>query len=234
MQIPFATPSSLSSAKLAFAVLCLFSLSACVSEAPAGPSVPVMPGAGKTLGQFQQDDATCRNFAQSRTGISPGAAANQSAVGSAVVGTLVGAAAGALIGTAFGNPAAGAAIGGGAGLLTGTSAGLENGAISGGSVQQSYDVAYEQCMTTTGNNTQMTQAYQAPAPQPAYPAPAPVYAAPAPGYYYPPAPAYYYPPPAYYYPPPAYYYPRPYYGPSVGATFVFGFGGHGGHGWHHH
>ncbi|HEY4163564.1 MAG TPA: YMGG-like glycine zipper-containing protein, partial [Dongiaceae bacterium] len=173
MHTSFINPKHLARTKLGVAILCLFSLSACISEAPTGPSMPAMPGQGKTLAQFQQDDATCRQFADSRTGISPGAAANQSAVGSAVVGTLVGAAAGALIGTAFGNPAAGAAIGGGAGLLTGTSAGMDNAAISAGGVQQSYDVAYQQCMTTNGNNTQLAQTYAAPQPQPqpAYPAP---------------------------------------------------------------
>ena len=223
--------------RLALAVLCLGTLSACAVEPPAGPTMPVMPGDNKSLGEFQADDATCRQFAQQQTGISPGAAANQSGIGSAVIGTLVGAAVGALIGTAAGNPAIGAAIGGGAGLLTGTAAGVGNAQVSAEQVQQRYDVAYQQCMSTTGNKTVMAQSlppaagYPAPAyPAQAYPAPAPAYAYP-PAYYYPP-PAYYYPPPAYYYPPP-YYYPRPCcYGPGVGATFVFGFGGGHGH-WHH-
>jgi hypothetical protein len=224
----------LAHSRLAVAALCLFSLSACAVDAPTGPSVPVMPGDNKTLGQFQQDDATCRNFASQQTGISPGAAANQAGVGTAVVSTLVGAAVGALIGTAAGNPAIGAAIGGGAGLLTGSAAGANNAAISAGNVQERYDVAYQQCMSTTGNKTVLAQS----APPPGYGAPPPGYAVPAPTYYYPPPPAYYYPPPpAYYYypPPPAYYYPPPgYYAPGFGATFIFGFGGGGGHRWHHH
>jgi hypothetical protein len=214
--------------KLAVAALSLFSLSACAVDAPTGPTMPVMPGDNKTLGQFQQDDATCRGFAQQQTGISPTAAANQAGVGTAVVSTLVGAAVGALIGTAAGNPAIGAAIGGGAGLLTGAAAGTGNAAISAENVQQRYDIAYQQCMSTTGNKTTLAQAV---VPPPAYAAPAPTYVYPAPP---PPPPVYYYPPPAYYYPPPpAYYYPPPYYyGPSVGfgATFVFG-GGHRHH-WH--
>jgi hypothetical protein len=230
----------LAHSRLAVAAVCLFTLSACAVDAPTGPSVPVMPGDNKTLGQFQQDDSTCRGFASQQTGISPGAAANQAGVGTAVVSTLVGAAVGALIGTAAGNPAIGAAIGGGAGLLTGSVAGADNAAISAGNVQERYDVAYQQCMSTTGNKTVLAQA--APPPgygAPAYGAPPPGYgySAPAPTYYYPPAPAYYYPPPpAYYYPPPpAYYYPPPgYYAPGIGATFLFGFGGgRGGH-WHHH
>jgi hypothetical protein len=223
--------------RLAVAMVCLFSLSACVVDGPPGPSVPVMPGDNKTLGQFQQDDATCRGFASQQTGISSDAAAQQSGVGTAVVSTLVGAAVGALIGTAAGNPAIGAAIGGGAGLLTGAAAGAGNAAISAGEVQNRYDVAYQQCMQTTGNRTVLAQ-QMAPQPAPAYAAPAPVYSAPPPTYYYPPPAAYYYPPPpAYYYPAPAYYYPPPpaYYAPGVGigvgATFIFG-GGHRHHRWH--
>jgi hypothetical protein len=218
--------------RLAVAAVCLFSLSACVVDGPTGPSVPVMPGDNKTLSQFQQDDATCRNFASQQTGISPDAAAQQAGVGTAVVSTLVGAAVGALIGTAAGNPAIGAAIGGGAGLLTGAAAGSGNAAISGGNVQERYDIAYQQCMQTTGNKTTLAQAV---VPQPY---PAPVYAAPAPAptyYYPPPPPVYYYPPPPVYYyppPPPAYYYP-PYYAPGIGIGATFFFGG-GGHHWHHH
>jgi hypothetical protein len=218
--------------RLAVAAVCLFSLSACVVDGPTGPTVPVMPGDNKTLGQFQQDDATCRNFANQQTGISPDAAAQQSGVGTAVVSTLVGAAVGALIGTAAGNPAIGAAIGGGAGLLTGAAAGAGNASISGGAVQQRYDIAYQQCMQTTGNKTELAQSGAPAYPPPGYGAPA--YSAPAPAYYYPPPPAYYYPPPpAYYYLPP-YYYPPAYYAPGfgIGATFIFG--GGGGHRWHHH
>lgn len=198
-------------------------LGACAVEAPTGPSVPVMPGAGKSLGQFQQDDATCRQFASQQTGgTSPSAAANQAGVGSAVVGTALGAAAGAAIGAAAGNPGAGAAIGAGAGLLTGSAAGIGNAAVSADNVQQRYDIAYEQCMTTTGNKPVQTAA-----PEPVYaaPPPAPVYVAPAP--VYPVYPYYYY--PGYYYPG-AYYYGPGYYYPH--STFVFSFHG-GGSGYHH-
>jgi len=223
----------LAHSRLAVAAVCLFSLSACVVDGPPGPSVPVMPGDNKTLGQFQQDDATCRGFASQQTGISPDAAAQQAGVGTAIVSTLVGAAVGALIGTAAGNPAIGAAIGGGAGLLTGAAAGSGNAAISAGNVQERYDVAYQQCMQTTGNKTTLAQAVAPSYPPQSYPPqsyPPPAYAAPAPAYYYPPPPpAYYYPPPAYYYypPPPAYYYPPPaYYAPGASLNFVIPFGHH--------
>src|ERR1700752_3267686 len=93
-------------------------LGACAVAPPTGPSVMALPAKGKSFEQFQQDDATCQQYASARIGYgSPQQAANDSAVGSAVVGTAVGAAAGALIGAAAGNPAVGAAIRGGSGFF---------------------------------------------------------------------------------------------------------------------
>ena len=106
------------------ALLGTLALGACVAAPPSGPAVAVMPGAGKTFAQFQQDDYTCRGYAQQTTGGGQAQqTANNNAVGSAVVGTGVGAAAGALLGAAAGNPGLGAAAGAGAGLLVGSSAG---------------------------------------------------------------------------------------------------------------
>jgi hypothetical protein len=162
-------------------------LAGCVVAPPTGPSVVAMPGPGKTLPQFQSEDASCRGYAGQQTGYaSPQQAANQSAVGSAAVGTVLGAAAGAAIGAASGNAGAGAAIGAGSGLLVGSAVGAGNAADSADSLQQRYDIAYEQCMATQGNQI------QTPPPPP----PEPVYA------YAPPPPYYYYPPPYYAYPPP--------------------------------
>jgi hypothetical protein len=210
---------------LAACLLPLLCLGACAVEEPTGPSVPVMPGANKTLSQFQQDDATCRQFANQQTGgASPAAAANQSVIGSAAIGTGLGAATGALIGAGAGNPAAGAAIGAGAGLLTGSAVGAGNAANAAGNVQQRYDIAYQQCMQTTGNPPAVAAA-------PAYAEPAPAYAAPVyagPAYAYPaPYPVY---PAPYVYPG---YYPGAYYGPGFypQSTFVFRYGG-GGHYYH--
>lgn len=219
--------SSLARLSAPFCLLPLLALGACAVEAPSGPSVPVMPGDGKTLSQFQQDDATCRQFATQQTGgASPAAAANQAAVGSAAIGTGLGAATGALIGAGAGNPAMGAAIGAGAGLLTGSAVGAGNAAASAGNVQERYDIAYQQCMTTTGNKSPMVAAAAAPAPAPVYAAP--VYPAPV----YPAYPYYY---PGYYYPAP--YYGGPYFYPQ--STFVFSYrsGGYyhgGGYGHYHH
>jgi hypothetical protein len=177
-------------------------LGACVAAPPVGPSVAVMPGPGKTLAQFQQDDMTCRGYAQQQIGgAQPAQAANDSAVGSAVVGTGLGAAAGALLGAAAGNAGVGAAAGAGAGLLMGSAVGAQNAQISGEGLQQRYDVGYMQCMAANGESVPPPQQ----AAQPVY------------------APAYAYPAPVYYpYPPPAYYG----YGPSVAVGVGFGGGRH--------
>jgi hypothetical protein len=164
----------------------LLALSACVEPPPAGPTVAVMPGQGKSLQQFQADDYNCRNFAQSRIGTTPGQAAANSAVGSAAVGTLGGAAIGALAGAAGGNAGLGAAAGAGAGLLLGSAAGAGASQQSYAWAQRDYNIAYVQCMVANGN--QMPQASAAPS----YPG------------YYPPPPGYGYRPYPYY---PGYAYP---------------------------
>src|SRR5690348_9236056 len=127
------------------AFLALLALAGCVAAAPAGPSVLVLPGKDKSFAQFQQDDASCRQFAAAQTGdASPADAANNSTATSAAVGTVLGAAAGAAIGAAAGNPAAGAAIGAGSGLVVGGASGVNAGAYAAASLQQRYDTSYLQ------------------------------------------------------------------------------------------
>jgi hypothetical protein len=125
-------------------------LGACATV-PTGPSVMVMPGVGKPFEVFQGDDAACRQWALTQSGTTPSEAATSSTVGGAALGTLLGAALGAAIGAAAGNPALGAAAGAGGGLLFGTAAGANAGFFSGASVQQRYDIAYQQCMYAKGN-----------------------------------------------------------------------------------
>ncbi|MGH7535246.1 MAG: hypothetical protein ACREMG_06640, partial [Gemmatimonadales bacterium] len=55
-------------------------LGACATV-PAGPSVMVLPGGGKSFEQFQADDSICRQWAQQQTGTSPGEASSGSGVG---------------------------------------------------------------------------------------------------------------------------------------------------------
>jgi len=159
-------------------------LGACAVAPPTGPSILALPSEGKSLTQFQQEDFSCRNYAQSALGpVSPQEGAVQSGVASAAVGTALGAAAGALIGSVGGAAGAGAAVGAGAGLLTGSAVGANNANATGYSLQARYDAAYAQCIASTGNRL------EAPAPAYAYGSPyapyyAPYYAAP---YYYGPA-----------------------------------------------
>jgi hypothetical protein len=197
-------------------------------ETPA-PSVLALPAPNRSLAQFQQQDAGCRNYALQQSGyVSPNKAATQSALGSAAVGTALGAVAGTLIGAAAGVPGVGAAAGAGGGLLLGTAAGANNAQASALSVQQRYDMAYIQCTVADGNQVQglsMANGGGYPGGGPAaYGGP---YAYPAP----------------YAYPYPAFY--GPYWGPGYwgwgGPGIAIGFGGgwgwrgggwHGG-GWHH-
>ena len=154
-------------------------LSACASP-PMGPTVAVMPGANKPFELFQADDAACRAWGNQATA-GQAESANNQAVGSAVVGTVLGAGLGAAIGGGRG-----AAIGAGSGALVGTAYGANASQWSQLSIQQQYNVAYEQCMYARGN--------QVPGYAPVYGAPM----APPPPAGYPPSP----PPPDYPPPPP--------------------------------
>jgi Glycine-zipper domain len=143
---------------------------------PAGPSVMVLPGTGKSFEQFQTDDAVCRQWAAQQTGTNPEKAATQSTVGGAAIGTLVGAAAGAALGAAAGNPGIGAAAGAGVGLLGGTAIGAGRAEAYGGSVQRRYDMSYTQCMYAKGNQVPVargTRVQQPVAPAPPPPPPPP-------------------------------------------------------------
>jgi outer membrane lipoprotein SlyB len=153
-------------------LLVLGVVSACATM-PSGPSVMVLPGAGKPFDQFQLDDMVCRQYAQQQVGVAPGQAATQSAVNTAVLGTAIGAAAGAAIGAATGHPGVGAAVGAGGGLLTGTAAGAQAGAVSSGALQERYDIAYVQCMYAKGDQVPGVAAAPSPTAPPPPPPPSP-------------------------------------------------------------
>jgi hypothetical protein len=156
-------------------------LSACAVAPPQGPSVVAMPGQGKDMATFQQDDMTCRQFAFSQTGgMSAAQAGNNAAVGSAVLGTALGAGVGAALGAVGGAAGAGAAIGGATGLLAGSAIGAGNAQASAAGIQQHYDVAYAQCMAAHGNQVQLPQAFASGYP---YGAPPPYYYGWGPGWY---------------------------------------------------
>ena len=132
------------------AITGLLLLSGCQPAPITGPTIAGMPGAGKTLSQFQNDDYACRGFAQSQSYAPPSTGLN-SPLGTAAATTTVGAAGGALLGAAGGNAGMGAAIGAGVGLLGGAAWGAHKNNQSQASMQQSYNIAYAQCMRTKGN-----------------------------------------------------------------------------------
>jgi hypothetical protein len=139
------------------AVAGALALGACAVP-PTGPSVMVLPAQGKNFADFQQDDATCAQFAAAQPGGTPQQAAAQTTINNAILGTVVGAATGAAIGAAVGNPAIGAAVGAGGGLLLGTAAGANASNLSGYDQQRRYDMRYIQCMYSKGNQVPTIQA----------------------------------------------------------------------------
>ncbi len=113
---------------------------------PTGPSVTVMPGPGKPFDVFQQEDVTCRQYAQQQIGASPQETVNNNTAAGAAIGGAAGAALGSLShsgeATAFG------AI---TGALFGAAAGSSQGQYYGYEAQRRYDIAYQQCMYANGN-----------------------------------------------------------------------------------
>jgi hypothetical protein len=156
------------------------SLTGCATI-PTGPSVMVLPGAGKPFDVFQADDGACRDWALRQAGITTEEASTRSTATSAAIGTVMGAALGAAIGAAAGNPGIGAAIGAGTGLLGGTAVGAEAGYASGYEVQRRYDIAYQQCMYAKGNQIPgVVAARPVPPPPPPPPPPSSIKPLPAP------------------------------------------------------
>jgi uncharacterized protein YcfJ len=172
-------------AALASGLAAALALTGCAAQ-PLGPTSAVMPAPNKPFQAFQEDQAVCKQYADQQTA---GAAqsANNSAVGSAVIGTVLGAGLGAAIGGGRG-----AAIGAASGAGLGTVYGANSSQYANMSIQQRYDVAYNQCMYSRGNQV---PGYVPAGPPPSYPPPPP-------GAYPPPPPPPGYPPPPPGYPPP--------------------------------
>jgi uncharacterized protein YcfJ len=121
-------------------------LSACVS-APTGPTVAVMPRAGKPFEIFQQEDQQCRNFAANSVKDTSDAALKEAAT-SAAIGAALGAVAGAVI---QGGSHTNVGTGAGVGLLGGASMGSMNASGKQNQAQVQYNIAYQQCMYAKGN-----------------------------------------------------------------------------------
>ncbi len=121
---------------------------------PPGPSVMVLPPPGKPFETFQMEDSVCRQWAQQQAEWHANDTINQNLASGAVIGTLLGAGLGAAIGSASGNAGAGAAIGAAGGLAVGAAGASEPAHAAGNEVQRRYDIAYQQCMYSKGNQIQ--------------------------------------------------------------------------------
>jgi hypothetical protein len=119
-------------------------LAACAST-PMGPTVQVMPGRNKPFQVFQQDQESCKQYAQTQVA-GQADAVNQKAVGSAVLGTVLGGAFGAAVGNHQG-----AGVGGATGAIAGTAVGTNMYAAGQASIQGQYDNSYVQCMYSKGH-----------------------------------------------------------------------------------
>ncbi|HXQ66004.1 MAG TPA: glycine zipper family protein [Alphaproteobacteria bacterium] len=146
-------------APIATAVVAAMLLGGCAPQ-PLSPSVPVMPAPNKPFDAFQQDQAVCRQFAQSQVAGQENAGSNQ-VLGSAIVGTVLGAGLGAALGGGKG-----AAIGAASGAVAGTAYGAGTGGAVQMTVQQHYDNAYMQCMYSRGNQVPGYRPGYAPPPPP--------------------------------------------------------------------
>jgi len=161
--------------RVALSLLAALVLGGCVTV-PRGPSVMVLPGAGKPFDQFQADDASCRQWAYMQSG-APAANPAGGALAGAAIGTVIGGAAGAALGAIGGNPGLGAAVGAGVGAVGGTATGANAAGVSSWEMQRRYDFAYQQCMYAKGNQVpgiaarRSSPASYAPPPPPPPPPP---------------------------------------------------------------
>ena len=123
---------------------------------PSGPAIPALPGTGKSVDAFQQDQAACQQYAQAVLGYGAAPdAVNDRAAAGAVGTTAIGAASGAIIGSASNQGGQGAAIGAGIGLLIGAINAANASSATQWQLQQQYDNAYFQCMYSRGNQVPM-------------------------------------------------------------------------------
>src|ERR1700735_2732915 len=126
----------MSGIKTKAAVLAAMSLLAGCAPPPLGPTVSVFPPPGKPFDVFAQEQAYCKQFADSQVA-GQAQQANNNAVGGALLGTALGAGLGAAVGGGRG-----AAIGAASGAVVGTAVGANSSARSQGGLQRQYDISY--------------------------------------------------------------------------------------------
>jgi len=141
------------------ALAAALALAGCVSQ-PMGPTITVMPAPNKPFEVFAQDQEACKDFAVNQ--VAGGAeAANNQALGTAAIGTALGAGLGAAVGEGRG-----AAVGAATGAVAGSAIGAGQSERAQLSLQQRYDIAYEQCMYAKGNQVPGMAPPVAPPPPP--------------------------------------------------------------------
>jgi hypothetical protein len=130
--------------RAAGAVAMLLALAGCVVP-PAAPTIPVLPGPGKSFASFDADQLACERYASAEV-----APAILTANKWASVSTLSTTAFGAAVGGAV-DAGSGAALG----AASGASLGIAVNAVAAGlaqpSLQQQYDTLYASCMVSHGN-----------------------------------------------------------------------------------
>jgi len=130
----------------AMAAVCTAALLGGCATEPLGPTVPAMPGKGKSMEAFQQDDQYCQDYAANRAS-GRVKQANDTELRNGVIGAALGAGLGALAGNTKG-AVAGGLIGGAIGTT----------ATAGGDqyhVQRLYNISYAQCMKARGDEVGM-------------------------------------------------------------------------------
>jgi hypothetical protein len=119
-------------------------LSAC-AQTPVGPTVQVMPGPNTSFASFQDDQATCRQFAQQAVADQT-QGANLRGLGTVALTTALGAGLGGAIGGGRG-----AGIGAASGALGGAGLAAVGSSNAQGSIQAQFDNAFAACMFSLGN-----------------------------------------------------------------------------------
>lgn len=125
----------------------LAGLVGCAST-PLTPSIAVMPAPGKPFDVFQKDDGECRTYAQNAVGTTTDQVTAANAAKTAVVGAALGAIAGSI---AQGGSSKDAGTGAAVGMVGGAAVGAMKGNETAAELQRRYDIAYQQCMYSKGN-----------------------------------------------------------------------------------
>ena len=163
----------------------ILSLAGCAFT-PMGPTVHVLPQAGKPFEVFASESTYCKQYAESQVH-DQADAANQRGLVEGIAGTALGAGLGAALGGGRG-----AAVGAASGAIAGTAVGGSTSMHEQRGIQQQYNDSYAQCMVAKGNTIDRPVVYTPPSTTIIYSQPQPtvVYTTPPPTVVYPAPPPY--------------------------------------------